>query len=145
MLYDIKKFNKRKSFNEGFWDDFTNRDVMQDYHVKRPSSAPAVNILRDEEEYRIELIAPGLCRDNYNIDVKDDILTVRAEHPARKDDDNFYERREYYGQDFERAFALPEHVRQEAISASCTDGILTIHIPLSKENKENKKRTIDIN
>ncbi len=145
MLYDIKKFNKRRSLNEGFWDDFTNRDVMQDYHVTRPSASPSVNILRDEEEYKVELIAPGLCRENYDIQVNDDILNVKAEKPQADPEKTRYERREYYTRDFERSFVLPKNVKQDEISASCSDGILTIHVPMRKEDNKEKRRTIEIN
>jgi HSP20 family protein len=145
MLYDTKNFQKRRSLNEGFWDDFTNRDVMQDYHIHRPSAAPSVNILRDDDEYRIELIAPGLCRDHYDIQVNEDILAIRAEKPDTKEDEAQFERREYYTRNFERSFVLPKNVKQESISASCTDGILTIHVPLKAEDNREKRRTIEIN
>ena len=144
MLYDIKNFNKRQDFNQGFWDDFTNRDVMKDYRVSRPNSAPSVNILHADNEYQIELIAPGLCQENYEIEVHDNILEVRSHVDAPKNDNRVYARREYYADDFERSFVLPENAQSEKISASCSDGILTVHVPVRREEKDRIRRTIEI-
>jgi HSP20 family protein len=145
MLYDTKNYNKRRSLNEGFWDDFTNRDVMQDYRVHGPVSSPAVNILEREDEYRIELIAPGLCRDNYSIQLHDDILRISGEIPSEKDNENeTYARREYYARDFERSFVLPRSVDKDKIAASCNDGILTVHVPVRRREDAQNKRRIDI-
>ena len=117
MLYDIKQFNKRQDLNQGIWDDFTNRDVMKDYRVSQPGSAPSVNILHGDDSYTIELIAPGICQDDYSIEVHENILDIHAEIKKRENKNLVYERREYYADDFNRSFVLPENVKTDEIAA----------------------------
>ncbi len=145
MLYDINKYNKRRYMNEGFWDDFTNRDVMEDYHVKNSPGKPAVNVLQKENEYELQLIAPGLCRENYSINVHDDIMDITAQVPESTEGNQTYQRQEYRAGNFERSFIIPKNIRHEAISASCSDGILSIHLPVKDKENVEKRRSIEIN
>ena len=136
---------KRKSLNEGFWDDFTNRDVMQDYHVDRSSFSPSVNIIRKQGSYKIELIAPGLCREDYDIRLEDDILRIEATVPDKQKASENYDRMEYLAGDFNRSFVMPPNAKTDQIAASCQDGILSVRVPFREEDKSENRRTIEIN
>lgn len=91
---------------------------------------PAVNTREADDAYYIEVDLPGVRKEDINIDVKDNLLTISGERvieEERKEDD-FYRIESQYGT-FERSFSLPEDVDAEKIEAEAKDGVLTVKIP----------------
>ena len=145
MLYDLDKRKKREDLNEGFWDDFTNRDLFEDFPIRRKrQSSPSINIIENNEEFIMELISPGMCKKDYKLEVENDILSISGERKPAGNVEGNYTRREYQVTDFTRSFLLPEYVNSDEISARCEDGILTIHIPKKEEARVQQKRNISI-
>lgn len=146
MLYGLDERRKRQDLNEGFWDDFTGRDVLEDYPTRgRRTNIPAVNVVENDKEYVLELASPGMCKEDYHLEVENDILTISGESLKRgENEDKGYIRNEFMCSSFSRAFILPEHIESDNISASCSEGILTIHIPKKEEVQGNQRRRIDI-
>lgn len=145
MLYDLDKRKKREDLNEGFWDDFTNRDLFEDFPIRRKrQSSPSINIIENNKEFIMELISPGMCKKDYKLEVENDILSISGERKAAGNVEGSYTRREYQVRDFTRSFLLPEYVNSDEISARCEDGILTIHIPKKEEARVQQKRNINI-
>ncbi|UII24785.1 Hsp20/alpha crystallin family protein [Fulvivirga maritima] len=144
MLYDIENYNKRNDLNPGFWDQFTNRDVFEDFPFERgPKRLPAVNVIENNQEFILELASPGMCKDNYKLEVQNNILNISGDvrSNAEKSKES-YTRREFNYASFTRSFMLPDYVKQEEIAASCSDGILTVHIPKREEAEVETKREI---
>lgn len=145
MLYDLEKRKKREDLNEGFWDDFTNRDLFEDFPIRtRKQSSPAINIIENDNEFIMELISPGMCKKDYMLEVENDILSISGRRTPETDVERNYTRREYQVREFTRSFLLPEYVNSDEISARCEDGILTIHIPKKEEARIRQKRNIKI-
>lgn len=101
---------------------------------------PGVNILETEADYKIELAAPGLTKDDFQINLKKDTLSVWAEKKtteveAQKD----YTRKEFDYYSFARSFVLPESVDGDKITAEYTNGILNITIGKKDESKSATK------
>lgn len=145
MLYDIEQKTKRNSLNPGFWDQFTNRDVFEDFINNRQQRLPAVNVIENDAEFILELASPGMCRDNYTLEVENDVLNISGNVKTRNTTEEMtYKRREFNHTAFDRSFILPEYVDEEKIAASCADGILTIHIPKKDNVTVNKRREIAI-
>ncbi|MBL3655443.1 Hsp20/alpha crystallin family protein [Fulvivirga sediminis] len=146
MLYDIQNYNKRNEMNPGFWDQFTNRDVFEDFPFERgPSRLPAVNVIENKQEFIIELASPGMCKDNYKLEVQNNILNISGDVRSGVDSTKEnYTRREFKHSSFTKSFMLPDFVEQEAIAASCSDGILTVHMPKRQEAEIESKREIFI-
>lgn len=108
------------------------------------SKAPAVNVSEDKDQYHVELAAPGLQKEDFNLNVEDDVLTISVEKKEEKDEkENGYTRREFNYSSFTRSFTLPETVDTENIKAVYNDGILGIDIP-KKEEEKSKNRVITI-
>ena len=111
------------------------------------STLPAVNVLDNDDEYRIEVAAPGMKKENFNINYENGRLTISSELKEEKKEgkkDNFT-RREYLYQSFQRSFTVPEErVKSEKIQASYMDGILTITLPKRDEMKPKPAREIKI-
>ncbi|MDX1627726.1 MAG: Hsp20/alpha crystallin family protein [Fulvivirga sp.] len=140
MLYGLGSRNKRSTLNPGFWRDFTGRDALSDFHTSEEAYEPPVNVAENDEEFIIDLATPGLCKQDFSINIDNDVLTIKGEKETK---DANYSRQEFsYGR-FEKSFVIPDNVKSDKISASCNDGILTIHIPKA-ETKSNFKKSIEI-
>ncbi len=94
-------------FNDFFANDWMNRTN---------ATAPAINVIENENDYNVEVAAPGMTREDFKVNVTDDN----------------YLRREFSYRKFEQSFALPEDVDRDGIKATVNNGILTIEIPKVK-------------
>ncbi|MBL7472665.1 Hsp20/alpha crystallin family protein [Robertkochia sediminum] len=111
------------------------------------ANVPAVNIVENETGFELELAAPGMKKEDFNIEVDNHVLTISNEQKTETsevDKAKNYSRREFYYSAFRRAFNLPKTVNSEAISATYTDGILKIGIPKKEEALPKPKRMIEI-
>ena len=135
----LVKFNpekKNSSLLPGFNDIF--ESVLGDtfFNDRRLSSVPAVNISESNEEYHIELAAPGLKKEDFKVAVERDMLTISTEQRTENNTEGkIYNRREYSYSAFTRSFTLPESANVEQIQAAYTDGVLKLNIPKKEEAK----------
>ena len=143
MLPKIKRTENWPSFvdeffNTDFWPSFL--DVNTRYSV------PAVNILEEDNEYRIEVVAPGIDKKDVKINLEDDVLTISSERKEENEEKNkHYMRREFNYTAFTRSFVVPEEVDASKISAEHKNGILTLHLPKKEEVvKKTQKREIKV-
>ncbi len=104
------------------------------------NKVPGVNILESEADYKIELAAPGLTKEDFQINLKKDTLSVWAEKKATEvEAQKDYTRREFDYYSFARSFTLPESVDGDKISAEYVNGILNITIGKKDESKSATK------
>jgi HSP20 family protein len=98
------------------------------------STAPSVNIRKTENGFSIDLAAPGMAREDFKVKMDGDTLTISAEKKVEQHSENeTFTRREFHYGSFTRSFTLPEHANGEAIAAKYDNGILTVEIPVKKE------------
>jgi HSP20 family protein len=103
---------------------------------------PATNIRENEKEYLIELAAPGMAKDDFEINVDEGMMTISSqkEQDTTKEEDN-YTRREYNYSSFSRSFKLPDAANADDIKARYEEGVLKITVPKREEtNNDNRKR-----
>lgn len=118
-----------------FFDDFFTKDLFdfgnpQLANVGR--TLPSVNVKEIEKAFEIEFAAPGMKKEDFQISLDRNVLTVSSEtktESEEKNEEGKYTRREFNYQSFKRSFTLPETVEQDKIEAEYTDGILKIAIP----------------
>lgn len=91
------------------------------------SSQVPVNVSEDEKEFKIEVHAPGLVKDNFSITTQSDILNIR--YRGDEHTKNNFIRREYRAEEIQRSFDLKGKINTDAISAKYSDGILTVELP----------------
>lgn len=146
MLYPVLNSNKWLS---NAFDDFFNTDWMP----RMNSTAPAVNVKENKDEYEMQLAAPGLkkeyCRisidDEGNLNVKIENKFEKKEEDKKDEKKEHYLRREFSYSNYEQSYTLPEDVDKEKISAKVEDGILNITLPkLAKEEEKKAQRKIEI-
>jgi HSP20 family protein len=133
------------------WPSFVDKWLTRDlwpafYGSDSHFSVPAVNILEDEKEYRIELVAPGIDKKDVGINLENEILTISSEKESKNEEhEGKYMRKEFNYTSFSRSFVIPEEVDSEKISAEHTNGILNIHLPKKEEElKRVQKRQIEV-
>lgn len=102
--------------------------------------APAVNEKEDEKAYYVEVDLPGVKKEDINVEVKDNVLTISGERKFKKEEkDKGYVRTESFFGRFERRFTLPSDADAEKIDAKVEDGVLYITIPKIEEKEGTKK------
>ena len=105
------------------------------------SFTPAVNTREGEFAYHVEVDLPGVKKEDIDINVENNIVTLSGERKTRKElkKDDYYKVESEYGK-FERSFSLPENTDVENIRAETTDGVLEVVIPkLEIADKQPKK------
>ena len=133
----------------GILDDFFGNEWVD----KTSSTAPAVNVIETDKEYKVEIAAPGLTRDDFKIDINEDNeLTVSMEKKVEKNEESekegkkhTYLRREFSYSSFRQRMILPDNVNVDNIDAKMENGVLTIDIhKKTEEEKRKNMRHIDI-
>jgi len=131
----------------GLFDEFFNGNLLPNYIEEGAwKSTPAVNIFENNEKFEIEIAAPGLEKDDFKIDLKNDYLLVYSEKKDKKEEKEKGKvvRSEFRYSSFQRSFALPKEVNISDIKATHKNGVLTIELPKKLEFKENLSRQIEI-
>lgn len=108
-------------------------------------NAPSVNVAETDKEYQVEVFAPGFKKNDFSVDVEDDMLHIRAEtKQEEKEEKKNYTRKEYHYQSFTRSFRLPENIQDDQLAARYEDGVLKITIPKTQAEKEKPSKHIDV-
>jgi len=103
--------------------------------------APVVDIYETDEKMVIKAELPGLKKEDIDIEVRDNTLTLKGERKFEKEikQENYHRVERAYGS-FQRSFTLPSTIKQEAIEATFKDGILEVSLPKAEEAKPKQVR-----
>ena len=132
----LNNFFNRDSFNEGNLNFF-------DQHT---GAIPAVNIKESNEGFTIEMLAPGMNKADFKIEIDKNQLIISAQKQSQTENDSEnYHRREFSFESLRRTFTLPENiVDTDKINANYTDGILYLNIPKKEEALPKPVKLIEI-
>ena len=125
------------------FNDFFDNEWME----KANATAPAINVSESEREYKVEVAAPGMTKEDFNIHLGDnnELIITMEQKNENKEEHKKYLRREFAYSKFQQSFVLPDNIEKEKISASVNDGILTIELPKqAPEEKAKVNRVIEI-
>jgi len=131
----------------GLFDEFLNGSLLPNYIEEGAwKSTPAVNIYETNEKFEIEIAAPGLEKEDFKIDLKDETLTVYSEKKDKKEEKEKGKvvRSEFRYSSFQRSFALPKDIDANAINATHKNGVLIVELPKKVEQKDSLVRQIEI-
>ncbi|MEY3425906.1 MAG: hypothetical protein RL265_1305 [Bacteroidota bacterium] len=109
------------------------------------TSLPSVNIEETDKDFKIHLAAPGLKKEDINIELANNVLTIsseKQEEKEEKEESGNYYRKEFNYQSFSRSFTLPENANESKIEASYKDGIL--HVDVAKKQISSPKSVKNI-
>ena len=131
-------------------DNFFNRDAFREGNLNfydASTSIPAVNIKENADGYALEMVAPGMAKTDFKVELENDVLTISAEksNQTSESDEGVYSRKEFSYQSLKRSFTFPQDiVDTERIEAKYEDGILYIKIPKKEEVLRNRIKQIEI-
>jgi HSP20 family protein len=103
---------------------------------------PPANIYEQDNAFFIELAVPGYMKEDFNINLEQQVLSISATEKNRKPEDEKYLRREFGAGEISKRFVLPKTVDTDNIRADYQNGILKIHIPVKKELKLSREIAI---
>ena len=149
MTLTRRNGNLSNSFPNLF-DDFLNRDFFDwgnSNFSGTGTTLPAVNVKETQENFEVEMAAPGMKKEDFKVELNNNILTIsseqRNEHEEKENDK--YSRKEFSYQSFQRSFQLSrEAVDADNILAKYENGVLHLTIPKREEVKQKPSRLINI-
>lgn len=135
-----------------FFDSFWMRDLVEApaHTFKNSVKLPAVNVLVNDEAYLVELVAPGLNKEHFKVELENELLTISYKEEQKQQEDSAtvqsrFLLKEFKSQSFSRSFTFPKGViNEEKISATYTDGILRLQIAKREEAKPKAPRNISV-
>lgn len=127
------------------FDDFFDNEWMK----KTNATAPAINVIETDTEYKVEVAAPGMNKEDFNVHVDENgnLVIAMEKKSEKKEEDkkSRYLRREFSYTKFQQTLILPEDVVKDTINASMNDGVLNIELPRkTPEPKNNIAKVIEI-
>lgn len=129
--------------------DIFNDFFDTDWMGRMNATAPAINVLEDEKGYELELAAPGMTKEDFQVHLNEDgNLVIEMEKKVNEKEDKrrgHYLRREFSYSKFQQTMLLPEDADKEQISARVEHGVLTVEIPkVVKKAIDESKKMIEV-
>ena len=115
---------------------------------KANATAPAINVMETDKEYKVEVAAPGMRKEDFNVNIDHEgnlVITMENKQQKTEEDKKArYLRREFSYSKFEQSLILPDDVDKEKIAASVADGVLTVNLPkiVKEETKVARQITV---
>lgn len=109
---------------------------------------PAINVIETPKEYIVELAAPGMRKEDFDVNINHDgDLNIKMENRHEKnnaDHKAHYLRREFSYTKFEQTLILPDDVEKGSIAARVADGVLTVTLPKVVKEEQKVARQITV-
>ena len=137
---------RKRVYTPGYLNNYASRDLLSSFFSDGADyTVPAVNIKENDNSFTIEVAAPGLNKEDFNIKLEKDVLTVSSEDESKNDEsNNNFMKKEFSFKSFSRSFSIPDTIDQNKVKASHNNGILEIELPKLDEAKMKKAKTIKI-
>ncbi len=132
------------------FDDFFSRDLWSwglNNNSSTNTTIPLVNIRETNENFEVEMAAPGMSKNDFKVELDGNLLTITSEKKNEKEEKESerYTRREFSYQSFQRSFQLPKDVVDaDKIEAKYENGVLRLAIPKKEEAKPKPPKMIQI-
>ena len=134
----------RNTWMPEVFNDFFDNDFM----LRPNATAPAINVKETDSEYTVELAAPGLKKEDFNVNIhKSGNLHIHMEskHEQKGEDKkSHYLRREFSYSKYEQTLLLPDDVDKDKIEAKVNDGVLTVNLPKMARKEEEAMKRIEV-
>lgn len=137
---------RNQNWLPSFFNDFFDNDWM----LKANATTPAINVIENDKNYKVEVAAPGMTKDDFTVKLDEyNNLVITMERKNENKDENKtngrYLRREFSYSKFQQTMILPDDVEKDKIAASVEHGVLTINLPkMTQEEVKKAERHIAI-
>ena len=122
----------RKYYNQNWLPSIFNDFFDNNWMEKANATAPAINVVESDKDYKVEVAVPGMTKEDFNIHLGDEnalVISMEKKVENEDKDNKKYLRREFSYTKFEQTLLLPDDVDKEKIAANVSDGVLTIDLP----------------
>lgn len=138
----------RKYYNQNWLPSIFNDFFDNNWMEKANATAPAINVVESDKDYKVEVAVPGMTKEDFNIHLGDEnelVISMEKKVENEDKDNKKYLRREFSYAKFQQSLYLPDNVDKEKITANVANGVLTIELPkYSQEEKAKINRVIEI-
>jgi HSP20 family protein len=139
---------RRPSLLADFFSDgpFFNNLVDTDLDLVPLTKMPLANVTETSKDFQIELAVPGMSRQDFKVEIDNDVLSISAEKEDRKEEkeNGKIQRKEYSYESFCRTFQLPENSKSDKIDAKYENGVLKVSIPKKEVTVSKPKKEITV-
>ena len=136
----VRFHNPSYNANRVLVDELFNNLFKNDYHedyIKSCGSKPATNVFETEKEFKIEILLPGFAKEDVQLKVHNNLLTIKVEKEKEEKSEEFkYAHREFGAFNFEKQYRVPKSVENEKINAKFENGVLNVTLPKKEEALE---------
>lgn len=138
----------RKYYNQNWLPSIFNDFFDNNWMEKANATAPAINVVESDKDYKVEVAVPGMTKEDFNIHLGDEnelVISMEKKVENEDKDNKKYLRREFSYTKFQQSLYLPDNVDKEKITANVANGVLAIELPkYSQEEKAKINRVIEI-
>ncbi len=140
----------RKYYNQNWLPSIFSDFFDNEWLPRTNATVPAINVIESEKDYKVEVAAPGMTKDDFRIHLNEEnelVISMEKKNETNEEDkkNKKYLRREFSYAKFEQSLVLPDDVEKEKISANVNDGVLTIELPKRMpEEKAKINKVIEI-
>lgn len=140
----------KRNYNQEWLPSIFNDFFDNEWMAKANATAPAINVIESDKDYKVEVAAPGMTKDDFNIHLSEDnelVITMEKKNETKEEDkgNKKYLRREFSYSKFQQSLVLPDDVEKDKIGAAVNNGVLTIDLPKRQpEEKAKVNRSIEI-
>ena len=112
MMPTKRMYNNDQNWLPTFFNDFFDNDWM----MKTNATAPAINVVESDKDYKVEVAAPGMKKEDFNIHLGDnnELIITMEQKNENKEEHNKYLRREFAYSKFQQSFVLPDNIEKES-------------------------------
>ncbi len=146
----MQTLEKRPRRLASYWDmpfdKLFRNDFLDLWDSGQMVTVPSINFSEEKDKYSIDVAAPGLQKDDFNISIDGNVLTISCEKESetKENETDNYSRREYNYSSFSRKLTLPEQADSSTISAKYTDGVLKLSISKKPETQKEQSHKIKV-
>jgi len=141
------KFNPRIPLFDRMFPEVLDTNQLFNEELRKENWMPALNVKENENNFEIEVAAPGFSKKDFKVTVTDDVLEITAENKkTKKQKEEQYSRQEFFYNSFKRILTLPKSIDfSKKINAKYDNGVLRIHLEkLEALKNEEHKKVIEI-
>ncbi len=135
--------------NQNWLPDVFNDFFDTNFIPRVNATAPAINVIEHENEYDVELAAPGMTKDDFKVSLDEEqnlvVAIEKKQENEEKKEEGHYLRREFSYTQYHQTLLLPDDVDRDKIEATVNHGVLTVKLPkLTPQEEKRESRAIDI-
>jgi len=141
----LVKFNRKPWGNLVTNDFFNSEDFFNGGTWMNKMEEPAMNVKENDDNFEIELSAPGYDKKDFDVKIENGCLNISAENSnSIEEEEGTYNRKEFSYTSFEKSLRLPESVSVDEIKAKYKDGVLKFKIAKKEEAKKHVSKKVEI-